>query len=333
LIGDVLAVSRIITGKLRLDIRPIDLARVIEAATETVAPAATAKGVRLQSSIDQSGVPVAADEQRMQQVVWNLLSNAIKFTPRGGRVQVRVERVSAHVEIVVSDTGEGIAPELLPLLFQRFRQGDSAFTRTHGGLGLGLAISRHIVEAHGGRIEATSPGKGHGATVRVELPLIVVDDDTLQSQERVHAAVDLPQAEALRLVDLTGIRVLLVDDEVDALGVAREALKVAGATVATAASAAEALAALDGEPFDAAVLDIGLPNTDGYELLRVIRARSKERQGGIPAAALTAYARTIDRARSLEAGFQMHLSKPVQPNELAAAVLALAGRSRNYSST
>ena len=155
-----LDVSRIITGKLRLDVGPVDLTRVIQEALETVTPAATAKGVRLQSAIDQPGVPVAGDAQRLQQVVWNLLSNAIKFTPRGGRVQIRLERVNSHVELSVSDTGEGIAPEFLPHLFQRFRQADSTFTRNHGGLGLGLAISRHLVEAHGGRIEATSPGKG-----------------------------------------------------------------------------------------------------------------------------------------------------------------------------
>jgi signal transduction histidine kinase len=176
LISDVLDVSRIITGKLRLDVRPVDLTRVIREALETVAPAAAAKGVRLTSAIDQVGAPVAGDAQRLQQVVWNLLANAIKFTPRGGHVEIRLARVGAQVEIVVSDTGEGIAPEFLPHLFQRFRQADSSLTRAHGGLGLGLAITRHLVDAHGGQIHAASPGRGRGATVRVELPLMIADD-------------------------------------------------------------------------------------------------------------------------------------------------------------
>ena len=333
LISDVLDVSRIITGKLRLDVRPVDLTRVIQEALETVAPAATAKGVRLQSAIDQPGVPVAGDSQRLQQVIWNLLSNSIKFTPRGGRVQIRLERVNSHVEITVSDSGEGIAPEFLPHLFQRFRQADSAFTRKHGGLGLGLAISRHLVEAHGGRISASSPGKGHGTTMRVELPLMIVHDDTHHAPDRVHPGVEVAASAELNLADLRGRRVLLVDDDADALAMARDALSIAGATVVTASAGSDALTALDREPFDVAVLDIGLPGMDGYELLQRIRERPRDRQGDIPAAALTAYARAADRTRSLRAGFQMHLSKPVQPTELAAAVLALIGPARDRTTT
>jgi signal transduction histidine kinase/ActR/RegA family two-component response regulator len=329
LVSDVLDVSRIITGKLRLDVRPVDLTRVIQEALETVTPAATAKGVRLQRIIDHPGVPVAGDAQRLQQVVWNLLSNAVKFTPRGGRVQIRLERVNSHVEITVSDTGEGIAPEFLPHLFQRFQQADGTLTRAHSGLGLGLAISRHLVEAHGGRIEAASPGKGHGATIRVELPLMIVHDSRLEDRDRVHPAADVMPAPDLALANLQGIRVLLVDDDMDALQMARDALSIAGATVTTAGSAAEAVAALDARAFDVAVLDIGMPLVDGYQLLRQIRARPRERQGGIPAAALTAYARTVDRTRSLKEGFQLHLTKPVQPSELAAAVLTLAGGARS----
>jgi signal transduction histidine kinase/DNA-binding response OmpR family regulator len=332
LISDVLDVSRIITGKLRLDIGPVDLTRVIQEAVETVTPAATAKGVRLQSAIDQPGVPVAGDAQRLQQIAWNLLSNAIKFTPRGGRVQVRLERVNSHVELTVSDTGEGIASEFLPHLFQRFRQADSTFTRNHGGLGLGLAISRHLVEAHGGRIEAMSPGKGHGTTVRVELPLMIVHDSRFQAPNRVHPAIDVPASARMDLANLDGIRVLLVDDDADALEMARDTLTIAGARVVTASSGADALAALDRETFTVAVLDIGLPRMDGYELLASIRRRPKDQQRDIPAAALTAYARAADRTRSLQAGFQLHLSKPVEPNELAAAVLALGGRARDDSS-
>jgi signal transduction histidine kinase/DNA-binding response OmpR family regulator len=324
LISDVLDVSRIITGKLRLDVRAVDLRQVIQEALDTVGPAATAKGVRLQSTLDHPGGPVAGDAQRLQQIIWNLLSNAIKFTPRGGRVQVRLQRIDSHVEITVSDTGEGIAPEFLPQLFQRFRQADSTFTRSHGGLGLGLAISRHLVEAHGGHIEATSPGKGQGTTIRIELPLMIVDEARTHD-ERVHSSVDEAHFEAFSLADLNGRRVLLVDDDADALDMAKDALTIAGATVVTAADAADALAALDREAFDAAILDIGLPGMDGYELLKAIRARPRDRQGAIPAAALTAYARAVDRARSLQAGFQMHLAKPIQPNELAAAVLALVG--------
>jgi signal transduction histidine kinase len=275
LVSDVLDVSRIITGKLRLDVRPVDLAGVIQDALETVAPAAAAKGVRLQPLIDRPGMPVAGDAQRLQQVVWNLLSNAVKFTPRGGRVQVRLQQVNSHVEITVSDTGEGIAPEFLPHLFQRFTQADGSFTRAQSGLGLGLAISRHLIEAHGGRIEATSPGKGRGTTVRVELPLMIAHDaKAAAAPDRVQPSADLYPSADLTLANLSGIRVLLVD---------------------------------------------------GYQLLKQIRHRPESRQGKIPVAALTAYARTLDRTRSLKAGFQMHLSKPVQPTELAAAVQTLAG--------
>ena len=327
LVSDVLDVSRIITGKLRLDVRAVDLTRVIQDALETVAPAASAKGVRLQPVIDHPGGPVAGDAQRLQQVVWNLLSNAVKFTPRGGRVQVRLQRVNSHVEITVSDTGEGIPPGFLPHLFQRFQQADGSFTRSHSGLGLGLAISRHLVEAHGGRIEATSPGKGLGTTVRVELPLMIVHDTIADEHDRAHPSAEpMPSAPDLVLANLEGIRVLLVDDDRDALQMASDALTFAGASVVTASNARQALAALERGRFDVAVLDIGMPEVDGYDLLKQIRRRSDDRQGGLPAAALSAYARSIDRTRSLKGGFQIHLSKPVQPTELAAAVLTLAGR-------
>jgi signal transduction histidine kinase/DNA-binding response OmpR family regulator len=325
LVSDVLDVSRIITGKLRLDVQTVDLATVIHNALETVAPAATAKGVRLQPALDHPSVRVAGDAQRLQQVVWNLLSNAVKFTPRGGRVQVQLQRVDSHVEITVSDTGEGISADFLPHLFQRFKQADGTLTRAHSGLGLGLAISRHLVEAHGGRIEATSPGKGLGTTVRVELPVMIVHDARTDAPDRVHPAADALASSDLKLADLTGICVLLVDDDVDALQMAKDALASAGATVVSASNANDAVAALDRSVFDVAVLDIGMPDVDGYQLLKRIRQRSDDRQGKIPAAALTAYARTIDRTRSLKAGFQIHLSKPVQPTELTAAVSVLAG--------
>jgi signal transduction histidine kinase len=325
LVSDVLDVSRIITGKLRLDVRPLDLRKVIEDAIETVMPAAAAKGVRVQAMLDQPGVPVSGDSQRLQQVVWNLLSNAVKFTPRGGRVQVRMQRVSSHVEIAISDTGEGIAPEFLPHMFQRFTQADGTFSRTHGGLGLGLAICRHLVEAHGGTITAASPGKGAGATIRVELPIMIVHE--VGRQYDSHPTAESVLTPPPSLVQLSGIRVLLVDDDGDALEMARDALTVAGAVVTTVTNAADALAALDDASFDVGVLDIGMPHVDGYELLRRIRERGDARQGRIPLAALTAYARSIDRTRSLQSGFQLHLTKPVQPGELTAAILALAGRS------
>ncbi len=327
LVSDVLDVSRIITGKLRLDVRPVDLRKVVEDAIETVAPAAAGKGVKLQTVLDVPGVPVAGDAQRLQQVVWNLLSNAVKFTPRGGRVQVRLQRVNSHVEISISDTGEGIAADFLPHIFQRFTQADGTFSRVHSGLGLGLAICRHLVEAHGGAISAVSSGIGTGATFRVELPLMIVHGRSAD-EEPVHPTAEPVLAQPPALVEISGIRVLLVDDDHDALQMAKDALSLAGATVTTASDAMEALSALDRERFDVGILDVGMPHIDGYELLRRIRARTDEEQGRIPLAALTAYARSIDRTRSLKAGFQLHLTKPVSPSELTAAISALADRAR-----
>jgi signal transduction histidine kinase/DNA-binding response OmpR family regulator len=313
LVSDVLDVSRIITGKLRLDVRPLDLRKVIDDAIETVAPAAAAKGVKLQTVFDVPAAPVTGDAQRLQQVVWNLLANAVKFTPRGGRVHVGVQCVNSHVEVSISDTGEGIAPEFLPHIFQRFTQADGTFSRTHGGLGLGLAICRHLVEAHGGVITAASPGKGAGATFRVELPMMMAHDRQVD-------------AEPPSLVSLSGIRVLLVDDDPDALQMSRDALALAGAEVTTASNAKDALAALDRGRFDVGILDVGMPHVDGYELLRRIRQRTNDGQGRIPLAALTAYARPIDQTRSLQSGFQIHLTKPIQPGELTAAVQSLSDR-------
>jgi CheY-like chemotaxis protein len=258
-------------------------------------------------------------------MVWNLVSNAVKFTPRHGQVQVRVERVNSHVAIVVSDTGIGIAPEFLPHIFERFRQADSGTTRQHGGLGLGLAIARHLAELHGGSIEAVSGGAGKGATFRVTLPIRIVHgtsdlDDVLSPTPFSAVAPAVP--------DLSEIHVLAVDDDKDALMLVREILQAAGARVTTASSAAEALEQLDRAAPDVLIADIGMPRMDGFELIEEIRRRPSADVRSVPAAALTAYARSEDRAKSLRAGYQMHLAKPIDPAELMAAVASLAGRNQ-----
>ncbi|HYE63950.1 MAG TPA: ATP-binding protein [Pyrinomonadaceae bacterium] len=327
LIDDLLDVSRIITGKLRLDVHPFELLPIIEAAVDSVRPAAEAKGIRLQVVLDPRAGLISGDPNRLQQVVWNLLSNAIKFTSKGGRVQVRLERVNSHVEIIVSDTGQGISPELLPFIFDRFRQADGSTSRTHGGLGLGLAIVRHLVELHGGTVQAKSLGEGQGATFTVKLPLMIARDKGFLARdgERRH-----PTAEGGSLLPcppvLDGLRVLVVDDEADARSLVTTILEQCGAEVMTAASAFEALELLEKSRPDVLVSDIGMPEMDGYALIRKVRALPAERGGRTPAVALTAYARTEDRVRILSTGYQMHVAKPVEPTELAAAVASLAGR-------
>jgi PAS domain S-box-containing protein len=322
MVEDVLDVSRIAAGKIRLHIQPVDLSIVLHDAIATVAPAAEAKGVRLESIIESDVGRVSGDPDRLQQVIWNLLSNAVKFTPRRGRVQLRLQRVNSHVEITVSDTGIGIREEFVPHLFERFRQGDSTTTRAHGGLGLGLAIARRIVELHGGRIEAFSPGEGQGATFRVDLPLMIVHSD-LSIERRVH-----PRAASRDHVadfpTVPDIGVLVVDDDPDAVGLVREILESAGARVQTAASAVEALESIAKQPPDVMVSDLGMPGMDGFELIRRVRQMDAARD--LPAAALTAYERSEDRARALRSGFEMHLSKPIDPSELIAAVASLARR-------
>jgi len=326
LIDDLLDVSRIITGKLRLDVRQVDPASFIESAIEALRPAAEAKNVRIQKVMDTGVVSVAGDPSRLQQVVWNLLSNAIKFTPKGGRVQIRLERINSHIEIAVSDTGAGIKPEFLPHVFERFRQADQQTTRQHGGLGLGLAIVRHLVELHGGTVQAESPGEGQGATFVVNLPIVpVYQKDNLV--ERVHPAArdTLPSYECPERLE--GLKVLVVDDEVDTRELFRVGISQCGAEVVTAGSAQEALEAIEAERPDLLVSDIGMPGEDGYELIRKVRALPAGRGGKIPAIALTAYARTEDRLRALRAGYQMHVSKPVELSELVAVMASLIGRS------
>ena len=325
LIDDLLDVSRIITGKLRLDVRQVDPGSFIEAAVESVRPAADAKDVRIQKVMDTGVVSVAGDPARLQQVVWNLLSNSIKFTPRGGRVQVRLERINSHIEIAVSDTGVGIEPEFLPHVFERFRQADQTTTRNHSGLGLGLAIVRHLVELHGGTVHAESPGQGQGATFTVKLPVVPVYQKH-ELGERIHPAA----RDALISFDcperLDGLKVLVVDDEGDARDLLKIGLSHAGAEVKAAGSAQEALEAIaNGRP-DLLISDIGMPGEDGYELIRQVRSLPAESGGKVPAIALTAYARTEDRLQALRAGYQMHVPKPVEMAELIAVASSLVGR-------
>jgi PAS domain S-box-containing protein len=326
LIDDLLDVSRIITGKLRIEIRPVDLAPVVEAAVAVVRPAASAKRVQLQTVFEPGTGLIAGDPERLQQVVWNLLSNAVKFTPNGGRVQVRLGRVNSRVEVAVSDTGAGIAPEFLPHVFDRFRQADMGTTRRHGGLGLGLAIVRHIVELHGGTVEVESAGEGLGTTFRVSLPVMSASDAAgaasgLASPTHF-AAGDAPSA----LPSLEGVKVLAVDDEPHGRALITEVLRRCGAEVVAVSSAREALEVLQAWRPHVLLSDIGMPGMDGYMLIRRVRELSEEQGGRTPAAALTAYAGAEDRARSLSSGYQLHVAKPVEPAELAAVVASLAGR-------
>jgi signal transduction histidine kinase/CheY-like chemotaxis protein len=330
IIEDLLEVSRIVTGKLRLDLRPLELTPILAAAADTLRGAAEAKGVGLMTRIEEPVGPVHGDPDRLQQILWNLLSNAVKFTGPGGRVEMSLERTATHAVIRVRDDGQGIAPEFLPYVFDRFRQADSSTTRRHGGLGLGLAIVRHLVELHGGTVAADSPGTGRGATFTVELPLsfpVLAGAGRLQAPRAIGAAgrsesAELAaMAEVAEVADLSGLSLVVVDDEPDTLEMLTEALSGHGAEVRPCRSAAEALAALAERPADALLSDIAMPGVDGYELIRRVRALSGIE--GIPAIALTAYARAEDRERSLQAGFQVHVAKPVEPARLAVIVAQL----------
>jgi len=326
LVDDLLDVSRIITGKLRMDVRPSDPNAFIDAAVEAVRPAAEAKGVRVQKVMDTGLLSIPGDPVRLQQVVWNLLSNAIKFTPRGGRVQIRSERVNSHLEIVVSDTGQGIAADFLPHVFDRFRQADQKTSRQHGGMGLGLAIVRHLVELHGGTVSAMSDGEGQGATFTVTLPITAVYQ--LDSAGgRVHPAARdlLPANDCTDRLD--GLMILVVDDEPDTRDLLKQGLEYCGATVRVAGSAAEAVDALAASVPDILISDIGMPGVDGYDLIRQIRGLAADRGGKVAAVALTAYTRTEDRLLALRAGYDMHVPKPVELAELVAVAASVARRS------
>jgi CheY-like chemotaxis protein len=326
IVEDVLDVSRIISGKVRLDLQPVELPDVIRQGADTIRPAADAKGVRVETSIDPRAGPVSGDPERLRQILWNLLSNAVKFTPRGGRVQVRLERANSHVAITVSDTGSGISPEFLPYVFDRFRQADAGIGREHGGLGLGLAITRHLVELQGGRIFAVSDGAGKGSTFRVELPVRIVHAD---SSPREHPQTSQFPGNIV-VPTLQGVRILAVDDDRDALALVREILEVTGATVLTADSGREALQFLQRTLPHVLLVDLGMPQMTGFELIERIRRSEHPEIREIPAAAFTAFARSEDRAKALRSGFQIHLAKPVDPGELMAAMAALAKRTHPH---
>ncbi len=326
LIDDLLDVSRIITGKLRLELTPVGPDSFIDPALEAVRPAAEAKGVRLRKVIDTGVSALVGDSARLQQVVWNLLSNAVKFTPRGGSVEVRLERVDSRVEIAVADTGAGIAAEFLPHVFERFRQADQTTSRRHGGLGLGLSIVRHLVELHGGSVRADSAGEGAGSTFTVTLPVASIHRTDEAAEGRAHAEAGAEPHGHECPERLDGLRVLVVDDERDARELLAAGLGQCGAEVTTVSSAGEALEALAGAKFDALVSDIGMPGEDGYSFIGRLRALPPEAGGRTPAVALTAYARVEDRLRAMRAGFDMHVSKPVELTELVVIIANLVRR-------
>jgi PAS domain S-box-containing protein len=326
LIEDLLDVSRIISGKFRLNNQPTQISRTIEAAIDSVRPTAEAKGVRLQVVLDPDAGPVSGDAGRLQQVVWNLLSNAVKFTPRGGQVQVRLMRINSHIELIVTDTGQGIGAELLPRVFDRFWQADGSSTRTHGGLGLGLALVRHIIELHGGSVAAYSPGQDKGATFTVRLPLMVIHAKP-DDNERVHPRVSGDGA--LRFdssLSLEAVKVLVVDDEPETLLLLSTVLTRCGAYVKTASSAEEGFREVQRWLPDVIVSDIGMPGEDGYSFIARVKTWMRETGTWIPAMALTAYARAEDRMRALAAGYQIHVAKPVEPAELVAVLVSLVER-------
>ncbi len=317
LIEDLLDVSRILQGKLSLNICPVALANTIEAARETVSLVAQAKSIQIETVFDPLVGMVAGDPNRLQQVVWNLLSNAVKFTPQGGRVEVRLERIGSQAQIKVTDTGKGISRDFLPHVFDYFRQSDSSTTRVFGGLGLGLGIVRHLVELHGGTVWAESPGEGQGTTFSVRLPLLAIAPQTKEDS-----------TQPVRCLDFSDLKILVVDDEVDSREFVSFVLEECGAVVTAAASAPEALEALTLLKPDLLVSDIGMPEKDGYMLMRQIRAMPPEQGGEIPALALSAYASNADSEQALAAGFQKHLAKPVEPTQLIAVVATLIRRSR-----
>lgn len=324
LIDDLLDMSRIISGKMRLDVQRVDLAAVIDAAVESVRPAAEAKGMKLQKVIDPLAGPITGDPNRLQQVVWNLLINAIKFTPKLGKIQVVVERVNSHVELSVSDTGKGISSEFLPHVFERFSQAENASTRGYGGLGLGLAIVKSLSELHGGSVRVKSGGEGNGTTFIVSLPISVVH--TLDQGPNLQHGKMQRQDVLLHTSDLKGVKVMVVDDEADAIGLVKRIMEDCGASVMSCTSGALCLESVPAFKPDVIIMDIGMPDMDGYTLIAAIRALDPDKGGRTPAVALTAFARSEDRRQAMLAGFDVHVAKPVEPGELVAVVSRLARR-------
>jgi CheY-like chemotaxis protein len=329
IVEDLLDMSRIISGKVRLNVVAVDVMQVIEAAVETVKPAADAKNIRIQTVLDPRSSAVLGDAGRLQQVVWNLLINAIKFTPKNGRVQIVLKRVDSHAEIRVTDSGQGISAEVLPFIFDRFRQGDATTSKRHGGLGLGLSIVKQLVELHGGTVTASSAGQDQGAQFIVQLPIQSVHSvDTAQlAPSRHHAEVDgNGHHDGPPPLSLDGVRILVVDDEPDARALVRTLLGQYGAHVTLAGSVDEAQASFESDRPDVILSDIGMPERDGYDLIRHIRSLSDGEGGNVPAVALTALARIDDRKRAMLAGFQSHVTKPVDAGELVAVIATLTGR-------
>jgi PAS domain S-box-containing protein len=324
LIDDLLDMNRIASGKLRLDMQPVAPITFIQAAIGTVRPAADAKGIRIEKFLDPAAAPISGDSNRLQQVVWNLLSNAIKFTSKGGKVTVVLSRRNSHIEITVTDTGIGIKPEFLAHVFERFRQEEAATNRRFGGLGLGLSIVKQLVELHGGTVGVKSPGEGQGATFTVQLPLMEAyqegHDPHLNSESMQNRLPEFPS------INLAEIKILVVDDDPDARDLIRRVLTNCAAQVLTAGSAADALALVENERPHVMLSDIGMPDIDGYELLKRVRSLGRAKGGTLPAIALTAFARSEDRTRALRSGFLVHISKPVEPSELIATVASVVGR-------
>lgn len=317
LIDDLLDVSRIVSGKLNLDVRPLDIASVVRAAINVVRPAADAKGIRLDYLAAPGLGAISADSGRLHQIIWNLLSNAVKFTPQGGKITIRIEQERSHAKVTVQDTGQGIDPEFLPRVFDRFRQADSSTTRTFGGLGLGLAIVRHLVELHGGTVSAESDGVGKGATFTATFPLLT---------DRAVAVAQSLEFHVSELRSLDGLRVLLVDDEAEAREIISTVIGRSGAEVKACISASDALTKMADWRPDVILSDIAMPEEDGYSFIGKVRSLPREKGGETPAAALTAYARDEDRMQALAAGYQMHIAKPIGASQLVTMVAKLAGR-------
>jgi len=324
LINDLLDISRVVSGHMRLDVQRVELPAVIDAAMESLKPAANAKNIRIEKMIDPLAGPVTGDPARLQQIVWNILSNALKFTGQAGKVQIVLERVSSHLDLSISDSGEGISAEFLPHVFDRLSQADSLPTRRYGGLGLGLAIVKSLTELHGGSVRVKSGGTGLGSTFTVSLPVSILHAKP-DSKGRQHptSPQDLSPPYAPHL---GGASVLIVDDDADTMELVKRVLRGCGAQVTTAASGAEALTQLQQECPDVVLADIGMPEMDGYELIKLIRALDSYPARMVPAVAMTALARSEDRRRAMLAGFDLHLAKPIEPAELVAVIGRLARR-------